>query len=203
MTIGLITPLIGVPALAVLALLILTAIGVGPATRLTSNVYLSPVLGLGIATAVLTTVAHVLPLGTVGPLVILVAAGLSLTWALRHRQTTSTSWKDVIGSTTAVVGGLLLAVAPALGQRSYGPVNLHFNDSWFYASLDWFLQSNRIGADIAVPIETPPLAVVSFVETFHTRIGIDAWQAAFAATVRLDPVLIQSAAQATTVRLSL
>lgn len=198
MTFALVNPIVGVPLLALTGVCILAAVGVGPSVRLAGTTLLSPVLGLGLVTAVLTTVALLMPLGIVGPVLLVVASIASTAWAWRQTGTTPGA-PSVIAAALATFGGLLVAVAPALGHRTYGPVNLHFNDSWFYTSLDWYLQRSRLGETPVLPLREPPLAVVHYVEAYHVRVGIDAWQASFAALIGVDPILIQSAAQASTV----
>ncbi len=195
-----ISPIVGVPGIALAGLLLLSAIGSGPAVRLAGTPLVAPALGLALVTGVLTTVAYLTPLGVVGPLLLIASALGSLVWAVSATgQRRLPSSRGLIAAAGASLSGLVLASAPALGHRTYGPVNLHFNDSWFYASVDWFLRDNRLGGPIVSPEIYPPNSVVEYVQAFDVRVGIDVWQASLSALLGLDPGAVQSGAQASTV----
>lgn len=196
---ALITPMIGVPTLWLLSLVVISAVGVGPALRLTNNLALAPALGLTICTSVGVSIAYVFPLHLAGPIFLLVTVALSVAWAAPTLRRIHVNLTVFAGSVALLLLGGASALYPALGHHSYGPVDLVFNDSWFYAGMDWWMQHHKLTDAVGNPSQLPALAIPQGIQATHTRVGIDAWQSSFASLVGVDPVVIQSALMATTV----
>lgn len=194
-------PLLGVPALAVGLVSLLWLIGSGPAMLLLprgGSRALAPALGLALSIALLTTIAAVTPLRIAGPVTLVGLAAVSATVAVRAAGSVRALFAHVDWVAFGlVVVGIALGALPVLLHGTYGPVNLHFMDSWFYVGADEFLQAHRYGDAVDGTVSTAPsMGVVAAIQNTHGRMGVDALQGAYFALTSTSPIAGQYAAQA-------
>jgi hypothetical protein len=193
-------PEIGAPLLALLYVTLLAATGLGPSMvllrgRVDAALAFAPVVGLAVTSGILSTVAYVVPLRVAGPvvLVVLVLASAVMAWRCRARVPARQAFPVV----ALGVLGVAAACIP-MWQRSgsYGPIDLHFADSWFYIPIDHFLAGHRLGEAPVDVAAHPWLATLTGVSANHTRVGVDVVETSMFALTATTPVRGVMAAQA-------
>lgn len=145
-------------------------------------------LGIAAVVAPLASLAVVVPAGTAGPVLLVVAAlaAGAVLLAVRRRLTRA-GLRELAWSAAAGGPAMLVVLIPFVVRGGAGPLDMSAHDSWFwYIPMAHFLQDHTTGQALAAGA-WPPTEQVSSLLPIGVRVGFDALDAGVASLLGVTP----------------